>query len=286
MHFFDLPNEIIFLILAHLPLKSLLIFRSISTQCVYLLNGAYYGLDSSRRELLKLYLDAVSSPTYELSKSYMEHGDIDRNFDREACLERWISNSKGVKPKGNPRIEFPTDFATWISDWPEKGPFVWLWPALKMNPDSVYFWRHPVFTASPTYLLPTNMKQAIVLLTFHETKVETPGMKTELYCSMISNPPFNADGKPPIIAEEENQTYALPTHIIRATLECPTMRYRFLLFGGGGVTKNLRGHVVDMYSSSPELSQGTAKVVSRNWIEYMRWELRESEKKAHLMLSK
>ena len=112
----DLPNELLFLILQHLPLVPLILSRSLNIRWNQLTNAA--RLPFGRRPLLDLYLDAVNSPGFLQTRNdilpYLAP------FDREMYLE-------GIE---NPYTEsLPVEFRTWILEWPEKAIIGRVWPS-------------------------------------------------------------------------------------------------------------------------------------------------------------
>lgn len=113
----DLPNELLLPIFAHLPLKSLIVSRCVCRRWRYLVTSA--DLDPERRRLLTLYLRAIETPSFLVTRS--EIIPALKPFDRAQLLGFVRDNGIGVLPK---------EFRMWIEEWPAKAAIGWIWPGL------------------------------------------------------------------------------------------------------------------------------------------------------------
>ena len=113
----DLPNELLLPIFSHLPLKALIASRGVCRRWRYLVTSA--DLDPDRRSLLTLYLRALQTPSFLITRS--EIVAALQPFDRNAFLQ--IVRDNGIK-------KLPKEFQMWIEEWPAKAAIGWIWPGL------------------------------------------------------------------------------------------------------------------------------------------------------------
>ncbi|KAL4248775.1 hypothetical protein ABKN59_008354 [Abortiporus biennis] len=115
-----LPDEILLMLFTFLPLKSLISSRGVCKLWRSLIPSA--SLNSSRRRLLHFFLRAVHQDNRTIPfPDKIQHNIISRqlhNFDRSTYLQRLP-------------IGLPSDFETWIFEWPIKAVIGGIWPGLK-----------------------------------------------------------------------------------------------------------------------------------------------------------
>ena len=102
----ELPDEIHLLIQSHFPLPTLLTARAVCKLWQSTIPGPH--IPAYRRRLLDLYLRAIHSPAFKISRK-----DILPNlqpFDRRRILRALPD-------------DIPDEFHCWLLEWPEKAAF-------------------------------------------------------------------------------------------------------------------------------------------------------------------
>lgn len=110
----DLPDELLLLILGHLPLTSLIVARGVCKLWRSLIPGSQ--IPAYRRRLLELYLRAIESPAF-LST-------------RKDILARTFAFHRRAYVDSLPQ-DIPDDLRCWVLEWPERAVIGLLWPGIR-----------------------------------------------------------------------------------------------------------------------------------------------------------
>jgi len=115
----NLPDEVHFAIQSHMTLPTLLTARAVCRFWHSLIPGAH--IPSARLSLLRLYLQAVHSPAFQVTRKHV----VSRlqSFDRERALRMVAKDGTGD--------DIPEEFKLWILEWPERAAFPGVWPGLR-----------------------------------------------------------------------------------------------------------------------------------------------------------
>ncbi|EKM56198.1 uncharacterized protein PHACADRAFT_29141 [Phanerochaete carnosa HHB-10118-sp] len=131
----DLPDELLLIILSHLPLTSLIASRGVCKLWRTLVPGSQ--IPTYRRGLLELYLRAIDSPAFLATRK--EILGRTHAFNRAAYID---SLPQGI----------PDDFRCWLHEWPERAVIGLLWPGVRdgrhahSKPDLFYDTGHAILS--------------------------------------------------------------------------------------------------------------------------------------------
>ncbi|KAI0344932.1 hypothetical protein BDW22DRAFT_1353749 [Trametopsis cervina] len=109
----DLPNELLLMIFPHLPLQALIAARAVNHKWRHL--APLSEIHPTRRKLLQLYDQFVTSPAFHLTRPFIEPHL--RSFDRQTYA--------AALPQSTPE-----DFNMWLLEWPARATIASLWPGL------------------------------------------------------------------------------------------------------------------------------------------------------------
>lgn len=112
----DFPNEILLQIFSFLPLKSLIIGRTVSQEWRRLIPLA--DINPIRRSFLDFYLNLVDSPIFPQTRPWVLANL--QPFDRQQYINDLLDQHPYV----------PEAFRMWILEWPAKAVIGCVWPGL------------------------------------------------------------------------------------------------------------------------------------------------------------
>lgn len=251
----DLPNELLLLIYPLLPLPSLIASRSVCKRWRLLVNEA--NLDPARRNLLDLYLTAITSRAFlESRKHIIPHL---RPFDRDAYLH-------AIPPS----ISLPPEFEVWVREWPERAVISWIWPGLDYNmyegPSTPYrirgvsnaLGRIPPWVKTVSYHQRINPDESQNGSEFLATTYLPAGINVSLAEDVSW-------------LNEEDMVFSIEvTAICVRQLKCGD-RHMMVLNGRRGGEK-IQGTV---YKGG--MGMGPQDIISGGWVEFLKQELRRAE---------
>ena len=126
----EMPNELLVSIFSHLPLTDLIRCRGVCWLWRDLINNPLCpSITPARRSLLRLYTEALASPTLTSEYNNYLRTRI-RPFDREACVNELMRRCSCL-PTDFPHTILPDEFVTWILEWPARVLIGGMWPGLQ-----------------------------------------------------------------------------------------------------------------------------------------------------------
>ena len=275
----NLPNEILLLVFALLPLPALISSRGVNQKWRVLVPLA--NIPSIRLRLLHLFNDLMASPVYPTCHlNILPHL---RSFNRQQfLLSRQASigpedelefdyegeGDQGGREGGDTKTELtlPEEFRLWILEWPQHAVFSWLWPGLPPHPPSDSLYTLQTRINHLAYQNCSSSESWIIQYKHHPEDGQ-----------------WVASSDAPLSPISSSETASNHSSLLRIRTQSDYLGKRgystdYLMCGGkGDRARKFRGMVITA-SAHEEVN----KKPQSGWIEYLRAELRALEREVCL----
>lgn len=130
MRLTSLPPELFLYLFSHMPLKSLIVARTVCR--LWREATVKAPIPDARRKLLDFYYRLIETPYFAASRSVHDEAIKTMDpFNREEYLECFCEY---IDDDESRVISLPDEFTTWILEWPTNAVFGGMWPYINNRP--------------------------------------------------------------------------------------------------------------------------------------------------------